>query len=95
MPAKNRKRDFGALAQIAAANDTKKLDHPDDIKKSKEDRWQPKLFVTISREIFQRLDDALYFENKKGENKEGKPAKVTKSIIVEKAVDAWLKKNKY
>ena len=34
MPAK-KKRDFGEHAQVAADTDTKKLDHPDDIKKRK------------------------------------------------------------
>jgi hypothetical protein len=101
MPAKKTKRDFGAMAQYAADTDTKKLDHPDDIKKRKPkvsagrtptvdyDR-SGKLHISITQDTFDRLDEALL-----GERKKRRPDKVDKGLIVEEALTAWLKKHKY
>jgi len=49
-----------------------------------------KLYVSLPQDLFDRLDEVLLMERKIR-----RPDKVDKSVLVEEALQAWLKKHKY
>ena len=104
MPAR-KKRSFGEAAAVAKATDKKAIENPAEPppKKSKaktttkagrtptvDYKRDAKLFVSITQDLFDRLEDALLAERKKR-----RPAKVDKGVLIQEAVEAWLKKSKY
>lgn len=107
MPAK-KKRDFGKFAQVAADTDTKKLDHPDDIKKPKP---KSKAVATLKKRgrkptVDYDRDDQLTFPltselNNRlrtavlSEGLKRDPKRVDKGLIIEEALLAYFKKHNY
>lgn len=60
-------------------------------RKSTVDYERPgKLYVSMKQDTFDRLDQALLTERQKR-----RPEKVDKGMLVEEAIEAWLRKSKY
>ena len=94
MPAKKVKKDFRTDAKDAKAGDKKAIETPGQPNRRKPNESRPaKLYVAITKDTWDRLDDSIPPEKRK-RRKKGERV-WDKGAVVEEALTAWLKKHKY